>query len=70
LKYSVGTKKRFQIPHQTKILAEKVPVQYQAQSPESRYKVNKVAIGYGKRSDFTETNKKKEDNYPGPEKYN
>ena len=43
-----------------------MPVQYAAQSPENRYKVNKVAIGYGKRSDFTELEKKREIVSPGP----
>jgi hypothetical protein len=66
LKYSVGTKKRFQIPNSTKVLAEQVPVQYQAQTPENRYRINKVAIGYGERSDFTGLEKKRVAFSPGP----
>ena len=48
-------------------MAAQLPVGYQAPSPDvNRYKINKVAIGYGKRSDFTELEKKKELKSPGP----
>ena len=51
-KFSVGKEGRFQLPLSITTIQKQVPVQYLSKEPNHDYKINKVGIGYGEKSDF------------------
>lgn len=53
LKYSQVKDQRFQLPSSVTKLKQQVPVQYMTHEPGHNYHVNKKAIGYGTKFDFT-----------------
>lgn len=73
MKFSVGHKKRFMIPSSVNKLHKQIPHQYETLDPGLKtgnvrgYDFNKVAMGYGTKSDFT--NSKEMAQIPGS-KYN